>query len=196
MDFIHVQLTAAADSEQVRLLEMAAGPAGSTINPVAELYRLDCWPDQVLTYGRLLDDAAAQLKAAQEDIEKARKKMRGWKGDAGDGFRRRCDELKWACEKAWNRTRTQGLEARDIADAIDGYATTEAVEGQALAALVEQDCRLIIGAGGEDIPEEELEQAKARVRETLETLRTRVSLQVNKIPALTRKLDNLHIPRH
>src|ERR1044072_4288648 len=100
--FEHAQLRTAADSDEVVRLSIAGPLAESTIDPIDELYRLDCWPEQVRESGDQLRESAAALAEAKKNIDTAEKKLRSWKGKAGEAFRTRCAKLSWACEQARN----------------------------------------------------------------------------------------------
>jgi uncharacterized protein YukE len=195
VQFLHIALEMAADSEDMKRLAITAPRAESTIDPVQELYRLDCYPPQIQAYGQQLRRAADLLASAEQDVNSARKKMRGWKGNAGRSFQNRCEKLSWACHQAQNRAGNQTTEAYRIADQLDALAR-QAADGSMLIAAqppVQEACNLL--AIVDDLPVDVEEQAKAVVRQALSDIQILVRVKVARIPEIGKGLDDLRTPR-
>lgn len=193
MQFEHASLRNAADSDEIVRLSIAGPMANSTIDPVAELYRLDCWPEQVRQYGDGMRKSAARLAEAKKNIDAAEKKLRSWKGQAGQAFRTRCGKLAWACEQARNRATNQSKEAEHIAVGVDELATRTATAGHEIAVSVDADCIFLMTV--QDPPEEERRRAEENVRNALNEIHAMVNMNVSRVPPLGNGLNDLTVPR-
>lgn len=193
MDFQHPDLHETASSEHLVRLSLAGPKAGSTIDPVAELYLLDCTPGLIRSYADQLKKAADRLTDAEKLVSKAQSTMRGWRGSAGEAFRTRCGKLGWTCRQAVNRATNQSKEGTHIAEEIQEFAASAARIALLAASQVEAECSLLLS--GLDLPAADAENAKEKVRNALIAIQKAVRARTAKVAELVKGLRDLHLPR-
>lgn len=189
MAFEHPGLAAAADSDEVLLLSVAAGKIGAP-DPIQSLMEIDCDPPRIVEGAQHVDDGATlfeenALSTYDTGVELA---LSNWRGEAAEAWEADARRVRLSYVRGIDRTETTAEIGRKIASELDSLATTAANQTRTIAAGAYESSEKVVSGTADPEDFEVVDAACAAVVETVQRL-------VGMIPDLGTPLDPLTTPQ-